>query len=429
MIADESVASMTPSRKRVLDSIAHREPDVLPMDFGGTPVSGMHVSCVAALRDHYGLEKRPVKVHEPYQMLGMLDEDLKQVLGIDVEGISPRRTLFGFENADWKRWDFNGLEVLVPGMFRTTPEPDGGLVIYPEGDLSAPPSGRMPKGFHFFDTIIRQKPIDDDALNVEDNLEEFTPVSDEDIAAIRADALAARATGRFVIANFGGTALGDIALVPAPFLKDPKGIRDITEWYMSLKCRRDYVEAIYERQTDIAIGNLERIHRAIGDDAVDAVFLCGTDFGTQTSSFCSVPLFRELWLPFYARICGWIKARTPWKCFKHSCGSVARFYESFIEAGFDILNPVQCSATGMEPEHLKQTYGSRLTFWGGGIDTQKVLPFGSPAEVREQVLRRCDILAPGGGFVFNAIHNVQAGTPVANMVAMFEAVREFQGKA
>ena len=122
--------------------------------------------------------------------------------------------------------------------------------------------------------------------------------------------------------------------------------------------------------------------------------------------------FRELWLPYYKRICDWIHAHTAWKCFKHSCGSVERFYESFIEAGFDIVNPVQCSATGMDPEVLKAKYGDRLTFWGGGVDTQKTLPFGTPAEVREQVLRRCEIFAPGGGFVFNSIHNVQAGTPV-----------------
>jgi hypothetical protein len=175
------------------------------------------------------------------------------------------------------------------------------------------------------------------------------------------------------------------------------------------------------------VENLARVHRTIGD-AVDAVFLCGTDFGTQTSAFCSVPTFRDLWLPYYKRICDWIHAHTTWKCFKHSCGSVRRFYDSFIEAGFEIINPVQCSAAGMDPQPLKQDFGDRLVFWGGGVDTQKTLPFGTPDQVREQVLRRCEIFAPGGGFVFNSIHNVQAGTPVANLVAMFDAVREFNGR-
>jgi hypothetical protein len=420
-------ASVTPCRQRLLDALEHREPDAVPVDFGGTAVTGIHVSCVAALRDHYGLEKRPVKVNEPYQMLGLVEDDLKQALGIDVEGVYPRKTMFGFENSGWKPWSFNGLEVLVPGMFNLTTEPNGDIVIYPEGDLSAPPSGRMPKGFHFFDSIIRQPPIDDATLDVTDNLEEFGPIADATLAAIREDVAAARATGRGVIANFGGTALGDIALVPAPFLKNPKGIRDVTEWYVSLKSRRDYVHKIYERQVEIGIQNLAKIHATIGD-AVDAVFLCGTDFGTQTSAFCSVPTFRELWLPYYKRINDWIGAHTTWKRFKHSCGSVERFYESFVDSGFDIVNPVQCSAVGMDPELLKSKYGTRLTFWGGGVDTQKTLPFGAPAAVREQVLRRCEIFAPGGGFVFNSIHNIQAGTPVANIVAMFDAVREFNGR-
>jgi hypothetical protein len=346
-------------------------------------------------------------------------------MGIDVEGVSRRATLFGFRNEDWKPWRFNGLEVLVPGKFNVTVEPESGdTLIYPEGDLAAEPSGRMPRGFHFFDTIIRQRHFDNDNLNVADNLEEFEPLTEEDLDSIAADVAAANGAGRAVIANFGGTALGDIALVPAPFMKDPRGIRDITEWYMSLSSRRDYVHQIYAAQTEIAIRNLERVYARIGN-TVDAVFLCGTDFGTQTSSFCSVKTFRELWLPYYKQICEWIHRKTEWKCFKHSCGSVARFYESFIEAGFDIINPVQCSAAGMDPELLNRQYGDRLVFWGGGVDTQKVLPFGTSEEVREQVLRRCEIFAPEGGFVFNAIHNIQAGTPVENVVALVEAVHEF----
>ncbi|MFO0892696.1 MAG: uroporphyrinogen decarboxylase family protein [Isosphaeraceae bacterium] len=424
----QSAPAITPSRQRVLDAISHRQPDRVPLDFGSTSVTGIHVSCVAALRDHYGLEKRPVKVHEPFQMLGLLDEDLKQAMGIDVEGVFRRRTMFGFENRDWKPWTFNGLDVLVAGKFNTTTDENGDTLIYPQGDLSAEPSGRMPKGFHFFDAIIRQKHLDPERLNVEDNLEEFGPLSQADLDTIKADVEAARATGRAIIANFGGMALGDIALVPAPFLKDPRGIRDVSEWYMSLKSRRDYVERIFERQTEIAMGNLERVYRTIGN-SVDIVFICGTDFGTQTSAFCSVPTFRELWLPYYKQMCDWVHAHTTWKCFKHSCGSVRRFYESFAEAGLEIVNPVQCSATGMEPEALKRDFGDVLTFWGGGVDTQKTLPFGTPAEVRDQVLGRCEAFAPGGGFVFNTIHNIQAGTPVENIVAMLDAVSEFNGRA
>jgi hypothetical protein len=417
---------MATSRERLRAALDHRDPAAVPVDFGSSAVTGIHVSCVAALRDYYGLEKRPVKVHEPYQMLGWIDEDLRRAMGIDVVGVFSRKTLFGFENRGWREWDFRGLEVLVPEDFRTTTDSEGTIYIYPEGDTSAPPSGRMPVGSAFFDTIIRQPLIDESRLDPEDNCEEFMPVSGEDLDHLKRAAAEAEATGCGMLGSFGGAAFGDIALVPAPFLKHPRGIRDVAEWYVSIVSRRDYVRRVFERQCEVALENLARIHAAIGD-AVDAVFLCGTDFGTQRSQFCSVRTFRELWLPFYREVCGWVHRNTGWKSFKHSCGSVEKFFESFIEAGFDIINPVQCSAAGMDPATLKARYGSRLVFWGGGIDTQKTLPFGTPEQVREEVLRRCEIFAPGGGFVFNAVHNIQSGTPVENIVAMIDAVREFNG--
>ena len=415
------------SKERVRATLSHRAPDRVPIDFGGTAVTGIHVSCVAGLRDFYGLERQPVKVHEPYQMLGWIDEDLKQAMGIDVDGAFARKTMFGFPNHRWKDWRLpDGLEVLVSEQFVTSIDTNGDILIFPEGDRNAPPSGRMPIDGYFFDTIVRQEPIDDEHLNLEDNLEEFGPISDQDFEHIRADAVRAAHGERAVIATFGGTAFGDIALVPAPFLKHPKGIRDIAEWYMSTATRRDYMHRIFQAQCGYALANLEKIHAAV-DGLVDAVFVCGTDFGTQTSTFCSVPTFRDLYFPYYKLVNDWIHAHTPWRTFKHSCGSVERFIPLFLEAGFDILNPVQCSAAGMDAVHLKDTYGDRVVFWGGGIDTQRVLPFGTPAQVRSQVLERCEIFARGGGFVFNSIHNIQARTPVENIAAMIAAVHEFNG--
>jgi len=416
------------SRERLQAALAHRQPDAVPVDFGGTPCSGMHVTCVAGLREYYGLEKRPVKMHEPFQMLGLIEDDLIRAMGLDVIGVTGPRTLFGTVNDRWKPWRTpDGLEVLVGGDFNTTVDADGNTYIHPEGDTSVPPSGRLPRGGFYFDAIVRQEPIDEDRLDPADNCEEFQPLGPDVLDHFGRQTALAAATGLGVAATFGGTAFGDIALVPAPFLKRPRGIRDIAEWYMSTVSRRDYVHRVFQRQCEVGLANLEALHRAVGDN-VDAVFVCGTDFGTQTSSFCSTDTFRELYMPYYRRVNGWIHAHTTWKSMKHSCGAVEKFIPLFIEAGFDILNPVQCSAAGMDPVRLKERYGDRIVFWGGGVDTQKTLPFGTPAEVREQVLRRCEIFAPGGGFVFNAIHNVQARTPVANIVAMIDAVREFNGR-
>jgi hypothetical protein len=411
-------------KERVVAALNHQSPDRIPIDFGGTATTGVHVSCVAALRDYYGLEKRLVKVHEPYQMLGWIDDDLKEAMGIDVEGAIPRDTIFGFPNENWKSWRTQeGIEVLVSEHFRTQVEADGDTLIYPKGDTDASPSGRMPKGGHFFDTIVRQEPIDEEALDPADNLEEFQPISDTELDYFGDDIPRAAATGRAVAATFGGTAFGDIALVPAPFLTHPRGIRDISEWYIATASRQDYVHAVFRGQCDIALANLAKIHARVGD-SVDVVFLCGTDFGTQTSSFCSVATFHELYMPYYRRVNDWIHANTSWKTFKHSCGAVEKFIPSLIECGFDILNPVQCSAAGMDPAALKANYGDQIVFWGGGVDTQRVLPFGTPDEVRAQVAERCRIFAPGGGFVFNTIHNIQAMTPVENIVAMIETVQQ-----
>ena len=420
-----TIATNVTSRDRLAATLSHKQPDRIPIDFGGTAVTGVHASCVAALREYYSLEKRPVRVHEPFQMLALLDEDLQDAMGVDVTGIFARNTMFGFPAERWKPWLFNGLEVLVPGDFNIQIDNRGDNLIYPEGDTSVPPSGRMPRGGYFFDCIVRQQPIDEDHLDPADNTEDFLPISQLELDHL---AHAAKQVGpkRGVIAGFGGTAFGDIALVPGPFLKHPKGIRDVTEWYVSTSSRQSYIHRIFERQCEVALANLERIHAVVGD-AVQAIFVCGTDFGTQTSAFCSVKTLRALYFPYYKIINDWIHAHTTWKTFKHSCGAVSKFLPTFIEAGFDILNPVQCSATGMEPEQLKANFGNQLVFWGGGVDTQKTLPFGTPAEVREQVLRRCEIFAPGGGFVFNSIHNVQAQTPVENIVAMIDAVHEFNG--
>jgi uroporphyrinogen-III decarboxylase len=417
------------SRERLQAALRHEQPDRIPVDFGSTGTTGVHASVVAGLREHYGLEKRPVKVHEPYQMLGLVEDDLRRAMGLDVEGAFALNTMFGFPAEEWKPFRLWDLDLLVPVDFNTTRDANGDLLIYPEGDVSAPPSGRMPSGGYFFDTIIRQEPIDDDRLDPADNLEEFGPISEAEVAHYRRIGARAAASTWGVIAALPGTYLGDIALVPAPFLKYPKGIRDVTEWYVSTRSRRSYIHKMFEKQVEYAFDNLARVHAAVGDAAFDAVFVCGTDFGTQTSTFCSVATYRELWLPYYREINGWIHRNTRWKTFKHSCGAVDKLIPSFIESGFDILNPVQCSASGMDPRHLKSAYGRTLVFWGGGVDTQKTLPFGTPDEVRREVLERCEVFSRDGGFVFNSIHNLQAGTPVANVVAMLDAVREFNRSA
>lgn len=412
----------------VLAALNHQPTARVPFDLGGTGVTGMHVTTVAALRKYYGLEKRPVKVCEPYQMLGEIEDDLKDAIGIDTVPLSALNTLFGFRNQNWKEWRAPwGQELLVAENFRTTVDANGDLLLYPQGDLTAPASGKMPKASFFFDAIIRQEPLVEAKLNPQANLEEFNMISDEELRIWQRETAKVRMSERAVMASIGGMGLGDIALVPAINLKYPKGIRDVTEWYISTLTRQDYIHQIFERQTDIALANLEKL-LPILKDVVEVAFICGTDFGTQASTFCSPETFKSLYLPYYKKINAWIHQHTTWKTFKHSCGAVRTLMPYFIEAGFDILNPVQCSAANMHPRELKQEFGDRLVFWGGGVDTQKTLPFGTPEEVHQEVLERCEIFSKNGGFVFCTVHNVQANTPVANVAAMIDAVHEFNGE-
>jgi hypothetical protein len=418
---------MLTSRERVNLALQHQEADRVPLDLGGSAVTGMQVDTVYRLRQALRLDEpeTPVKVTEPYQMLGEIKPDLVDALGIDVVGLGKPKNMFGFRNEGWKPWTtFEGSPVLVPEAFNTEPDANGDILMYPEGDKSVPPSGRMPRGGFYFDSIVRQPPLDDAKLNVEDNLEEFELISSEDLAYIERDAEQLYTqTDKAILANFGGTAFGDIALVPAPWLKHPRGIRDVEEWYISTATRRDYVYKIFERQCEIGLQNLEKIHSAVGKK-VTAVFVTGTDFGAQNGPFISPRAYRDLFKPFHRQVNGWIHRHTGWKSFIHSCGSVRALIPDFIDAGFDILNPVQCSAAGMAPAELKGEFGGRVTFWGGGVDTQRTLPFGTPEDVRREVRERLKIFGSGGGYVFNTTHNVQARVPVENVLAMYETVRD-----
>ena len=416
------------SRQRVIKTLNHEEPDRIPIDFGATLATGISVDVVAKLREYYGLvSKTPVKVIEPYQMLGEIANDLKEKMKIDCVGLIGKKNLFGFENSNWKKWkNFNGTSVLVPGLFNIKVEKDGSIFQYPEGDISVPPSARMPKSGYYFDSIIRQPPIDDNNLNIDDNLEEFGLISDKELTYLEKEADYLYCNTDFaIVGSFGGTSFGDIALVPAPFLKYPKGIRDIQEWYISTLARKDYIYEVFSKQCEIAIKNLERIYHAVLDK-ISIIFISGTDFGTQRSLFISKDAYRELYKPFHTKVNEWVHKNTKWKTFIHSCGAIEPLISEFIEAGFDILNPIQCSAEGMDPVTLKEKYGKDIVFWGGGVDTQKTLPFGTREEVKKEVEERIKIFNKGGGFVFNTIHNIQAKTPIENVISMIEAVKNFK---
>lgn len=417
---------MTNSKERVWNALNHRGGTPVPVDFGATTVTGIHCRIVEQLRKYYGLADKPVRIVDPFQMLGEVDEELQERMGVDLVPLFGRKNMFGIDESEVHEqvtpW---GQKVLIAKGIDMTPDAEGDVYIYPEGDRSVSPSAVMPEGCYFINAIERQQPIDEALLSYQDNLEEYALLNESDLAYWKQAAGKAAATGKAVVAGFGGTALGDVAFIPAMGLKHPKGIRSVAEWYMSTLIRPDFVHALFEHQTDLAIRNYEMLWNTVGDQ-VDVVFTCGTDFGTQDSQFCSEEVFRELWLPYYKRLNDWIHTHTTWKIFKHSCGAVLPLIPAMIDSGFDILNPVQINAKDMDSKVLKEQFGDQLVFWGGGIDTQRVLAFGTKDEVRRQVMEQCEILGKDGGFVFNTVHNIQANVPVENVITMIETLNEIR---
>jgi hypothetical protein len=417
---------MTP-RERLDAAINHQPVDHLCVDFGAGGQTGIGVCAVHRLRQALtGDNKWRVKVNEPYQVLGQIDDTLRRILGLDVVGVDPPKNMFGFENRDFKPFvmPVDGTEVLVPAQFNYTVSDNGDILMYPEGDTSAAPCAKMPESGYFFDSIRRQKPIIEDKLNPLDNCEEFGILSDDDIAFFKN-----QVNDYYDNTDYGiyltipAVAFGDIALVPAPWMKDPKGIRDVEEWYISTVMRRDYVYKVFEKQCEIGLKNIEKLAKALGDK-VQVAFVSGTDFGTQRGPFISPQAYRDLYKPFQKAINDKIHELTNWKIFIHSCGSIYQLIPDMIDAGFDILNPVQCSAAQMEPQRLKDEFGDRLVFWGGGVDTQKTLPFGTPKQVYDEVRSRIDIFSKSSGFIFNSIHNIQSNVPTENILAMFNAIND-----
>jgi hypothetical protein len=414
------------SKERVKMAFAHKQPDKTPVDFGGMSCSNINVCIVRQLRDYYGLEKRPIKVKDMSVMTGILDTDLMEVLGCDVRELDPYADNFGNRPTDWKEWTYRGETVLIPKMSVFKTDEKRGTFVYPQGDSNAAPSGYMPADGFYFDNLMHSPPFDEGQMDPMEQAEDSQIASDEMLEFHKQKMTAYKSENRAIQVSPGYFGIGDANNIPGPNLKNPKGIRDLAEWYMAPLLYPEYVNKVFDIECERAIETFRKYHDAFGDD-IDIVYIDGTDFGTQRSPMINPVTFKEMYVPHYKKMCDWVHKNTSWKTLKHCCGGIFPLIPLMIEAGFDALNPVQCSADGMDPKTLKEAFGKDILFWGAGVDTQKILPFGTPEEVRRQALERLEIFSKGGGFIFNTIHNIQANTPVKNIAAMIEGVKEFNG--
>jgi hypothetical protein len=409
-------------------TLNHKQPDRTALDLGATTQTGMNASTLYKLRAALGLEQHPIKIIEPYQMLGEVEPDLAELLEVDGSGIYNYYNMLGYANDDWKPWQMpDGTPVLMGGSFEyETEEGSGNILVFPGRDRHQQPSCVMPAGGSFFDNIERCKSYDEELLDGRKDFKDDFTVAD-DITAKRWEQ-----DSRFLYENtefslvgiLGGGSFGDVSIIPGPSVKDPKGVRTVEGWLMAHALYPDYIREIFSYQKEVMLKNLEIYKQAVGD-RIQTIWVSGTDLGTQNGTFIAPSQFRELYKPFFKEVNDWIHHNTSWKIFYHTCGCITPLLDDLAEIGVDCLNPVQISAMenmGMTAKKLKAEYGDKFVFWGGGVDTQRVLPFGTPDEVREQTKERVEIFSKGGGFVFSTIHNVVSNVPVENVIAMYETV-------
>lgn len=393
------------SRERVLRALNHQEPDRVPLDLGGTRVTSIDVGAYARLRHALGLDGDLPKVMDVWQMLAWVELPMVEKLGVDVLPVPYLTGPFGMRIDAWQPWSLDdGMQVLMPANFAPVRDAEANLLLFQDDDLVAMKAASSP----YFDRMVEFKVYDPLPAVETWSMPIFT---DEELTWRRDWAARLRR-------NTDKALVGDFGLLLGRW-------GSYQEWMYTIAADPDYVHAFYERKTENLLRNLSLYREAVGDN-IDVIWL-GEDFGTQKALMISPRMFRQTVAPYYQRVFDWVHRHTAWKVFFHCCGAIYPIIGTLIECGVDILNPVQTTAAGMEPGRLKAEFGDRLVFWGGGIDTQTVLPFGSQDEIRSQVHERVRIFGPGGGFVFSPIHNIQGDVSDERMLSMYEALREVGG--
>ena len=407
------------SRERILAALAHRETDRIPIDLSGHRSSGIAAMAYARLRDYLGLPKRPLRVYDPVQQLAIVDEDVLQLVGADAIELGRG---FALEDRDWAEWTLpDGSPCWMPAW--ALPERDGGDWVL-RSQHSGRVIARMPEGVWYFEQTHFPFLESDDLAHVEAALGESmwsaiaSPpgplVAGPDGPRWLADGARAlrQQTDRAIIGLFGGNLL---ELGQCLYRND--------QFFMLLAGEPERAHRFLDALMAIHLRNLDRFLTAVGEH-ID-IILFGDDLGMQSGPQVSPRMYREYFQPRERVMWQIVKQRAPHlKIMLHCCGGVRELLPGLIEAGLDTINPVQITCRGMEAAELKREFGSRLTFWGGGCDTRDILIQGTPAQVREHVRRQVEIWRPGGGFVFQQVHNILADVPPANVVAMYEAAAQ-----
>jgi uroporphyrinogen decarboxylase len=396
-------------RQRLLTALRHQEPDRLPIDLGGTGDSAIAALAYPGLRRALGLPPGTTRVVDIYQQTAIVDEDVRQALGVDV------RPVFDEPQA-WRKGALgDGAPAEFPARFRPQRQADGSQVIL---DGAGHVLLKMPRDGFYFDPMyapLADATCIDDIETCVDQIENYDRPAhlDKSYEELAEKARTLREGTDYALVGFFG---GHI-------LQAAQSLRGWETFLIDLLANQPFAHALMDRLTEANLRRFERYAATVGP-YVDVIHF-EEDLGAQDRLLIRPELYRQMIKPYHAELFRFARSRCNACILLHSDGAIAPLIPDLIEMGVDALNPVQVSAAGMDTRELKREYGQDIAFWGAGCDSQAVLPFGTPQEVADEVKRRIDDLAPGGGFVFSPIHNIQAGVPPENVVAMFQTVREY----
>lgn len=406
------------SRERILCAFTHQEPDRVPIDFSGHRSSGISPILYPRLRDFLGLPPRPVRVYDPIQQMAIVDEDMLDLFGVDTIELGRG---FALNDEDWADWVLpDGSPCQMPAWVIPEREENRWIIRGKSGKIIA----QMPDGVQYFNQAYYPFYEEDNPDMLQEALDEcmwsaiasppgpLVSGPEGDRVLVEGARKLRASTDRAILGLFGGNLyeLGQFLYRNDKFLMllvlDPPKVHDFLD-----------------RLVAMHLENLEKYLGLVGKYIDIIVF--GDDLGMQTGPQLSPEMYREFFKPRHSKMWERAKELANVKVMLHCCGGVRELLPDLIDAGLDAINPVQISCRGMEPGKLKADFGDKIVLWGGGCDTQHILPLGTPDEVRAHVRQNIEIFKKGGGFVFQQVHNILANVPPANVTAMFEAINGY----
>jgi uroporphyrinogen decarboxylase len=404
-------------RERVISALNHKEPDKVPVDCGAMRSTGIMGVAYNRLKKHLGIEGRGTKIHDMIQQLCLPESWYLDMFQVDVVDLA--RT-FADNPADWRDWTLpDGSSAKIPAWLRIERRGDSWVCVNQEDEAIA----EMPECSYFFDQAIwplygiHKEDFDD--LSYHMNRVMWSYMADplwknskdpNFYAMLRENAKKLfDETDYAVMMGFGGN-----------LFEWGQFLYRTDEFLANLITHRNEMEKMLDKLTEIHLQNLEPVLEAVSPYV--QIIQMGDDLGMQSGPMISPRMYREIFFPRHKRLYQFIKETTDMYVFLHTCGAMSEYIPDLIEAGVDIINPVQITAEGMDPEKLKREYGKDIVFWGGGVDTQHVLPHASPEEVRAEVRKNSEFFMKGGGFIFSQVHNILAEVPPENILAMYDEV-------